>query len=83
MIFYVSALEANALTPFFTFTLEIEKIDVHLTITTIIENGLQPSSTSIGVVTFHGCTIASITRRTLRFKQQAGLQQKEVGGIIL
>ncbi len=54
MIFYVLALEANALTHLFTFTLKIEKIDVHPTITTIIENYLQHSSTSIGVVALGG-----------------------------
>jgi hypothetical protein len=70
MIFYVSTLEANALAPLFTLTLKIEKIDVHPTITTIIENYLQPSSTSIRVV-------------TLGLKQQARLKQKELGEIIL
>jgi len=60
MIFYVPTLEANALTHFFIFTLKIEKNYVHPTITTIIEHYLQPSSTSIGVVTLSGCTIASI-----------------------
>jgi hypothetical protein len=79
MIFYVLALEANALTHLFTFTLKIEKIDVHPTITTIIKNYLQPSSTSIGVVTLGGCTIASISGRTLGLKQQARLKQKELG----
>jgi hypothetical protein len=74
MIFYVLALEANALTPLFTFTLKNEKIDVHPTITTIIENYLQHSSTSIGVVALGGCTIASTTRRTLRLKQQVRLK---------
>jgi hypothetical protein len=83
MIIYVSTLEANALTPLFTFTLKIEKIDVHPTITTIIENYLQPSSTSIGVVTLIGCTIASISGRTLGLKQQARLKQKELGEIVL
>jgi hypothetical protein len=83
MILYVSALEANTLTLLFTFTLTIEKFDVHPTITTIIENYLQPSSTSIGVVTLGGCTIASINGRTLRLKQQAKLKQKELGEIIL
>jgi hypothetical protein len=73
MIFYVLALEANALT-LFTFTLKIEKIDVHPTITTIIENHLPHSSTSIGVVTLGGCTITSTTRRTLRLKQQVRLK---------
>jgi hypothetical protein len=76
MIFYVSTLEANALTPLFTFTLKIEKIDVHPTITTMIENYLQPSSTSIGVVTLSGYTIASISGRTLGLKQQARLKQR-------
>jgi len=79
MIFYVSALEANALTHLFTFTLKIEKIDVHPTITTIIKNYLQPSSTSIGVLTLGGCTIVSISGRTLGLKQQARLKQKELG----
>jgi hypothetical protein len=83
MTFYVSALEDNALTPLFTFTLEIEKIDVHPIITIIIENYLQPSSTSIGVVTLCGCTIASISVRTLGLKQQTRLQQKELGETIL
>jgi hypothetical protein len=63
--------------------LKIEKIDVHPTITTIIENDLQPSSTSIGVVTLRGCTIASISGKTLGLKQQTRLQQKELGEIIL
>ncbi len=83
MIFYVSTLEANALTPLFTFTLKIEKIDAHLTITTIIENYLQLSFTSIGVVPLGGCTIASINGRKLRLKQQAKLKQKELCEIIL
>jgi hypothetical protein len=83
MIFYVLVLEANALTAFFTFTLKIEKFDVHPTITTIIEKYLQPSSTSIGVVTSGGYTIASIIRRTLGLKQQAKLKQKELHEIIL
>ncbi len=83
MIFYVLVLETNALTPLFTFTLKIEKFDVHPTITTIIENYLQPSFTSISIVTLGGCTIASITGRTLGLKQQAKLKQKELGEIIL
>jgi hypothetical protein len=83
MIFYVLVLETNALTPVFTFTLKIENFDVHPTITTIIENYLQPTSTSIGVVTLGGCTITSITRRTLGLKQQAKLKQKELYEIIL
>ncbi len=45
MIFYVSTLETNAVTPLFTFILKIEKINVNPTITTIIENYLQHSST--------------------------------------
>jgi predicted transcriptional regulator len=74
MIFYVLALEANALTPLFTFTLKIEKIDVHPTITTIIENYLQHNSTLIGVVALGGCIIASYSGRTLRLKQQIRLK---------
>jgi hypothetical protein len=62
--------------PLFTFTLKIEKIDVHPTITTIIENYLQLSSTSIGVVTLVGCTTTSISGRTLGLNNKLDSRKK-------
>jgi hypothetical protein len=65
--FQVEAMEANALTPLFTFTLEVEEyndvkdneanpID---SIVVVIENCLQPNSIPLRVATIGGCRSTS------------------------
>ncbi len=62
--FQVESMEANALTPLFTFTLKVEEYnDVEEneanpinSIVMVIENCLQPSSTPLGVPTTGGYT---------------------------
>ncbi len=83
--FQVEAMEANALTPIFTFTLEVEKYDDAEnneaypidSIIMVIENYLQVNFTPLGVAIIGGCASTSSNVKVLELKQQAKLKQKK------
>jgi hypothetical protein len=80
-------MEANALTPLFTFTLEVEEYndtennEAYLidSIIVVIENCLQLNSTPLGVAIIGGCASTSSNVKLLELKQQAKLKQKKLG----
>jgi hypothetical protein len=82
--FQVEAMEANALTPLFTFTLEVEEYndaednEAYPTdsIVIVIENYLQPSVIPLGVAIIGGCTSTSSNAKMFELKQQIKLKQK-------
>jgi hypothetical protein len=75
--FQVEAMEVNALTLLFTFTIEVEEyndaedneVDLIDSIVVVIENCLQPSSTPLGVATRCGCASTSSNVKMLGLKQ--------------
>jgi hypothetical protein len=79
-------MEVNAFTVFFTFTPKVEeyndaedyKVDPIDSITMVIENCLQPSSTSLGVATMGGCASTSSNVKMFRLKQQTRLKQNKL-----
>jgi hypothetical protein len=83
--FQVEAMEANALTPLFTFIPKVEKYnDVENneanpinSIVVVIENCLQPNSIPLGVATIGGCTSTSSNVKVYELKQQAKLKQNK------
>jgi hypothetical protein len=80
--FQVEAMEANALTPLFTFTLKVEEyndaedneVDPINSIVIIIENCLQPGSTPPRVATTCGCASTSSNVKVFELKHQARLK---------
>ncbi len=74
--FQVEAMEANPLTPLFTYTLEVEKYnDVKNnkanptnSITVVINNCLQPSFTPLGMATIGGCASTSSNVKVSKLK---------------
>jgi hypothetical protein len=83
--FQVEAMEVNALTPLFTFTLEVEEYndakdnETYPTNsnTMVIENCLQFTFTPLGVATIGVCTSTSSYVKVFELKQQARLKQKK------
>jgi len=80
--FQVEAMEVNALTPLFTFILEVEdyndekdnEIDPTNSIIVVIENYLQISPTPLGVASTSGCASTSNNVKVSGLKQQVKLK---------
>jgi hypothetical protein len=78
--------KVNALTPLFTFILEVEENNYGVkdndanpanSIITMIDNCLQSNYTPLGVATKGDCTIALGNGKVFRLKQQARFKQKK------
>ncbi len=81
--FQVKAMEVNAFTLLFTFTLVVGEYNMQkkkktnpINSIVIIDNCLQPSSTPLGVATTCGCASTSSNVKVSILKQQSGLKQK-------
>jgi hypothetical protein len=87
--FQVEAMEVNALTLLFTFTLEVEeyndeednKTNPIDSIVVVIENCLQVSFTPLGVAITSGCASTSSNVKISGLKQQVRLKEKKLGHV--